>query len=131
MSLRLTECLSAEIVVFSDSLDVKRCLELKKASDKAGIGCSFGVGTDLTNGARSCFTVLELELTLLLLRQTSAMSSNLSSRSTLETGQSGQRVRRARRCVPFHVLAREKAAKPPPYAPSAQHGHQGAFALLC
>lgn len=40
----------AEIVVFSDSLDVKRCLELKKASDEAGIGCSFGVGTDLTNG---------------------------------------------------------------------------------
>ncbi|BGP62472.1 nicotinate phosphoribosyltransferase [Rhodotorula toruloides] len=43
---------SKKIVVFSDSLDVKRCLELKKASDKAGIGCSFGVGTDLTNDFR-------------------------------------------------------------------------------
>ncbi|GEM09727.1 nicotinate phosphoribosyltransferase [Rhodotorula toruloides] len=43
---------SKKVVVFSDSLDVKRCLELKKASDEAGIGCSFGVGTDLTNDFR-------------------------------------------------------------------------------
>lgn len=36
--------------MFSDGLDVERCVELKAASDEAGIGCSFGVGTFLTNG---------------------------------------------------------------------------------
>ncbi|BGP40195.1 nicotinate phosphoribosyltransferase [Rhodotorula kratochvilovae] len=41
-----------KVVVFSDSLDVPRCIELKKAADAAGIGCSFGVGTDLTNDFR-------------------------------------------------------------------------------
>lgn len=39
-----------EIVVFSDALDVDRCIELKQAADAAGIGASFGVGTNLTNG---------------------------------------------------------------------------------
>lgn len=39
----------AEIVVFSDGLDVAKSIELKKASDEAGIGCSFGVGTTFTN----------------------------------------------------------------------------------
>ncbi|GAA5854293.1 hypothetical protein JCM9279_005113, partial [Rhodotorula babjevae] len=41
-----------KVVVFSDSLDVARCIELKKAADEAGIGCSFGVGTHLTNDFR-------------------------------------------------------------------------------
>lgn len=41
----------AEVVVFSDALDVDRCIELKQAADEAGIGASFGVGTNLTNGA--------------------------------------------------------------------------------
>ncbi|TNY18322.1 Quinolinate phosphoribosyl transferase [Rhodotorula diobovata] len=41
-----------KVVVFSDSLDVERCIELKKAADEAGIGCSFGVGTHLTNDFR-------------------------------------------------------------------------------
>jgi nicotinate phosphoribosyltransferase len=36
-------------IVFSDSLDVERCLELKKWADKHGIGSSFGVGTFLTS----------------------------------------------------------------------------------
>lgn len=36
-------------IVFSDSLDVDRCLELKKWADKHGIGSSFGVGTFLTS----------------------------------------------------------------------------------
>ena len=40
-----------EVVVFSDALDVDRCIELKQAADEAGIGASFGVGTNLTNGA--------------------------------------------------------------------------------
>lgn len=50
----------AEVVVFSDSLDVARCIELEQAADEAGIGCSFGVGTHLTNGALS-FLPLHLE----------------------------------------------------------------------
>lgn len=36
-------------IVFSDSLNVDRCLELKKWADKHGIGSSFGVGTFLTS----------------------------------------------------------------------------------
>lgn len=47
----------AEVIVFSDALDVERCNKLKKASDEAGIGCSFGVGTYLTNGSSSRFVV--------------------------------------------------------------------------
>ncbi|GAA5868235.1 hypothetical protein JCM3774_000612 [Rhodotorula dairenensis] len=41
-----------KIVVFSDALDVDRCIELKQAADEAGIGASFGVGTNLTNDFR-------------------------------------------------------------------------------
>ncbi|KPV74795.1 uncharacterized protein RHOBADRAFT_49763 [Rhodotorula graminis WP1] len=41
-----------KVVVFSDSLDVERCIKLKKAADAAGIGSSFGVGTHLTNDFR-------------------------------------------------------------------------------
>ena len=36
-------------IVFSDSLNVERCLELKKWADKHGIGSSFGVGTFFTS----------------------------------------------------------------------------------
>jgi nicotinate phosphoribosyltransferase len=36
-------------IVFSDSLDVERCLELKKWADKHGIRSSFGIGTFLTS----------------------------------------------------------------------------------
>jgi hypothetical protein len=36
-------------IVFSDSLDVERCLELKNWADRHGIGSSFGVGTFLTS----------------------------------------------------------------------------------
>lgn len=36
-------------IVFSDSLDVERCLELKKWADKHGIQSSFGVGTFFTS----------------------------------------------------------------------------------
>ncbi|ORY89415.1 nicotinate phosphoribosyltransferase [Leucosporidium creatinivorum] len=38
-----------KIIVFSDGLDVAKSIELKKASDEAGVGCSFGVGTTFTN----------------------------------------------------------------------------------
>ncbi|GAA5983695.1 hypothetical protein JCM11641_000936 [Rhodosporidiobolus odoratus] len=46
---RVGEDPGKRVVVFSDSLDVDKCIKLKKASDEAGIGCSFGVGTYLTN----------------------------------------------------------------------------------
>lgn len=36
-------------IVFSDSLDIERCLELKSWADKHGIGSSFGVGTFFTS----------------------------------------------------------------------------------
>ncbi|KAH8918382.1 nicotinate phosphoribosyltransferase [Atractiella rhizophila] len=39
----------SKTVVFSDSLDVERAKALKKASDEAGINCSFGIGTFFTN----------------------------------------------------------------------------------
>ncbi|GAA5986605.1 hypothetical protein JCM5350_008314 [Sporobolomyces pararoseus] len=38
-----------KVIVFSDALDVEKCINLKKASDEAGVGCSFGVGTQFTN----------------------------------------------------------------------------------
>ena len=39
-------------IVFSDSLNIERCLELKKWADKHGIGSSFGVGTFFTSTLR-------------------------------------------------------------------------------
>jgi nicotinate phosphoribosyltransferase len=54
-----------EVVVFSDALDVDRCIELKQAADEAGIGASFGVGTNLTNGALAFYlaSLLPAQLT--------------------------------------------------------------------
>ncbi|GAA6001346.1 hypothetical protein JCM10207_006618 [Rhodosporidiobolus poonsookiae] len=49
---RVGEDPSKKVVVFSDALDVDLCIKLKQASDAAGIGCSFGVGTHLTNDFR-------------------------------------------------------------------------------
>lgn len=40
---------SAENIVFSDSLDVEKAVALSKAAAKAGVGCSMGVGTFFTN----------------------------------------------------------------------------------
>lgn len=36
-------------IIFSDSLDVDRCIELKDACDVAGINSAFGIGTNMTN----------------------------------------------------------------------------------
>ena len=38
-------------IVFSDSLDVDKCLELRKWAKKHGIGSSFGVGTYFTSNS--------------------------------------------------------------------------------
>ena len=38
-----------KIIVFSDSLNVDRCIEYKKAAEEAGFVASFGVGTFFTS----------------------------------------------------------------------------------
>ncbi|KAK7206367.1 nicotinate phosphoribosyltransferase [Myxozyma melibiosi] len=40
---------SKKVIVFSDSLDVESCKKYKAATDKAGMLCSFGVGTFFTS----------------------------------------------------------------------------------
>ncbi|UZJ55203.1 hypothetical protein CBS101457_004523 [Exobasidium rhododendri] len=40
---------ATKVIIYSDSLDVQRCIELAEYSKEIGIGASFGVGTHLTN----------------------------------------------------------------------------------
>ncbi|KAF6766877.1 Nicotinate phosphoribosyltransferase family [Kalmanozyma brasiliensis GHG001] len=43
---------STKVVIYSDGLDVERCLELAQYSKEIGIGAGFGVGTSFTNDFR-------------------------------------------------------------------------------
>ncbi|ONH76699.1 Nicotinate phosphoribosyltransferase [Pichia kudriavzevii] len=38
-----------KVICFSDSLNVEKCKHLKKVCNEIGIGCIFGIGTNLTN----------------------------------------------------------------------------------
>ena len=40
---------ATKVIIYSDSLNVERCIELAEYSKQIGIGASFGVGTHLTN----------------------------------------------------------------------------------
>lgn len=42
----------SKVVIYSDGLDVERCLDLAAFSEEIGIGAGFGVGTYLTNDFR-------------------------------------------------------------------------------
>lgn len=42
-----------KVVVFSDSLNIKRCIQYKEATEKAGLTPTFGVGTFFTNDYKS------------------------------------------------------------------------------
>lgn len=44
--------LEGKRVVFSDSLDVKRAIELQRGCDEIGLGAAFGIGTHFTNDFR-------------------------------------------------------------------------------
>ena len=54
-------------IVFSDSLNVERCIQYKEAADKAGFNPTFGVGTFLTSKAPTfrIQTFAKLEQTIL------------------------------------------------------------------
>ncbi|CAD6921419.1 unnamed protein product [Tilletia controversa] len=40
---------STKVIIFSDGLDVEKCIDLAKFSKEIGIGAGFGIGTSLTN----------------------------------------------------------------------------------
>ncbi|KAE8236076.1 hypothetical protein A4X13_0g9272, partial [Tilletia indica] len=40
---------STKVIIYSDGLDVEKCIDLAKFSKEIGIGAGFGIGTSLTN----------------------------------------------------------------------------------
>lgn len=40
---------STKVIVFSDALDVNKAIQLQEYCIKAGVNCSFGIGTNFTN----------------------------------------------------------------------------------
>lgn len=40
---------NSKVIIYSDALDVKKCIDLAEFSKQLGIGAAFGVGTHLTN----------------------------------------------------------------------------------
>lgn len=52
-----------KVIVFSDSLDVDRCIEYREAAEKEGFQPSFGVGTFLTSKSRSLSVIQKYQLT--------------------------------------------------------------------
>lgn len=45
---------ASKVIIYSDALDVDRCIELATFSTELGIGAAFGVGTHLTNDFAQC-----------------------------------------------------------------------------
>ncbi|KAK4702232.1 nicotinate phosphoribosyltransferase, partial [Phenoliferia sp. Uapishka_3] len=52
-----------KVIVFSDGLDIPKCVELQKKCVEAGVGCSFGVGTTFTNDYKIVFNPDKANLT--------------------------------------------------------------------
>lgn len=51
----------SKVIIYSDALDVAKCIELAQYSKELGIGASFGVGTHLTNDFMQTFEKKEVE----------------------------------------------------------------------
>lgn len=52
--------IQTKLIVYSDSLDVEKCIFYKEETEKLNLIASFGVGTFLTSKCASCMTALTL-----------------------------------------------------------------------
>ena len=66
-------------IVFSDSLNIERCLEYKEVSEKAGFQPTFGVGTFLTSEGKHSVAYEELFTKLCILDDFSNLSNGKKS----------------------------------------------------